>query len=59
MKCNEGRPECSACRDSGLACGGYQKSIFIGGPDGRNDAAGRIRFRQFILTERERQSISK
>lgn len=62
MKCDEGRPSCSACRDSGLVCGGYQKSIFFGS-DGRNDASasagGRLRFRQFILTERERQAMSE
>lgn len=60
MKCDEGRPSCSACRDSGLACGGYEKSIFFGS-DGRNDApaGGRLRFRQFILTEQERQAMSE
>lgn len=60
MKCDEGRPSCSACRDSGLVCGGYEKSIFFGS-DGRNDASagGRLRFRQFILTERERQAMSE
>ena len=60
MKCDEGRPSCSACRDSGLACGGYEKSIFFSS-DGRNDASagGRLRFRQFMLTERERQAMSE
>lgn len=60
MKCDEGRPSCAACRDSGLACGGYEKSIFFSS-DGRNDApaGGRLRFRQFILTERERQAMSE
>ncbi|KAJ0122979.1 rginine metabolism regulation protein ii [Diaporthe amygdali] len=58
MKCDEGRPSCSACRDSGLTCGGYEKSIFFDS-DGRNDGTGRLRFRQFILTERERQSMSE
>ncbi|KAG6367654.1 hypothetical protein INS49_001847 [Diaporthe citri] len=60
MKCDEGRPSCSACRDSGLACGGYEKSIFFSSDD-RNGASagGRLRFRQFMLSERERQAMSE
>lgn len=60
MKCDQGRPSCSACRDSGLVCGCYEKRIFFGS-DGRNGASagGRLRFRQFILTERERQAMSE
>lgn len=60
MKCDEGRPSCSACRDSGLACGGYEKSIFFSS-DSRNDASmgPSLRFRQFILTERERLAMSE
>lgn len=60
MKCDEGRPSCSACRDSGLACGGYEKSIFFSSDD-RNGASagGRLRFRQFMLSEQERQAMSE
>ncbi|KAL0937016.1 uncharacterized protein CTRU02_209232 [Colletotrichum truncatum] len=56
MKCDEGRPTCSLCEASGLACSGYEKNIFF---DFENiPSSGMSRFRRPLLTEEERESMS-
>ncbi|KAM6515660.1 hypothetical protein FALCPG4_013877 [Fusarium falciforme] len=57
MKCDEGRPTCSMCKVSGLACGGYTKDIFFDFEDGAMTGVGR--FRRPLLTERERECMSQ
>lgn len=58
MKCDETKPSCSVCITHHLSCGGYEKRIFF---DFENDdvASGAARFRRPLLTEKERESMSK
>ncbi len=58
MKCDEGRPSCSACDESGLLCGGYEKNIFFNCED-NNSSGGAVRFRRPMLTQEERQHMSE
>lgn len=44
------------CTQTGLACGGYAKSIFF---DFEEPAPGELRFRRPLLTEEERRSMSE
>lgn len=57
MKCDEGRPSCSACTDSGLLCGGYEKNVFFNSNDGT--IGGVVRFRRPMLTQEERRYMSE
>lgn len=57
MKCDEGRPLCSACTDSGMLCGGYEKSVFFNSND--STIGGGVRFRRPMLTQEERRHMSE
>ncbi|KAF2644220.1 hypothetical protein P280DRAFT_392815 [Massarina eburnea CBS 473.64] len=56
MKCDEARPTCSMCKNAGVVCNGYEKSIFFDFEAAPQ--AGSLRFRRPLLTEKERQSMS-
>ncbi|KAF9764059.1 hypothetical protein IL306_002902 [Fusarium sp. DS 682] len=57
VKCDEGRPSCSMCNILGLNCGGYSKDIFFDFDD--PSTTGIARFRRPLLTDRERERLSK
>ncbi|KAF3008498.1 hypothetical protein E8E13_005298 [Curvularia kusanoi] len=57
LKCDEGRPECSPCKSSGLQCGGYEKRIFFDFEVASD--ANLPRFRRPLLSEEERESMSE
>lgn len=57
MKCDETQPRCKTCRFSGISCGGYEKRIFFDFEGAPEDGLGR--FRRPLLTEEERESMSK
>jgi arginine metabolism regulation protein II len=46
------------CAVSGVACGGYQKSLFFGNK-GSSSGGSEVRFRRTVLTEAERESMSR
>lgn len=57
MKCDEARPKCTTCRISGIPCGGYAKQIFFDFEEALD--TGESRFRRPLLTEEERESMSR
>ena len=56
VKCDEVIPECSTCKQNGLSCGGYEKSIFFD-LDTPEDGLGRFRRPLLTLEERQRMSL--